>query len=103
MMIKMNIKAYYPFLRNILIFSFTLLLLPGLINAQDKAQRDLKVLGDSLFKALNIEELKQIQTEYQQRIDNISEGQEKTRDRGLEVTEEFLQREGGNIKDQDRF
>ena len=56
-----------------------------------------------MFKSMNIEELKQIQTEYQMRIDNISEGQEKNRNRGLEVTEEFLKREGGNIKDQDKI
>ncbi len=102
-MTKMNIKAYKTILRSILIFSFTFLLLPGLTNAQEKAERDLKVLGDSLFRSMNIEELKQIQTEYQIRIDNLSEGQEKTRDRGLEVTEEFLKREGGNIKDQDKI
>ena len=34
-----------------------------------KQQRQLKALGDTLFKSMNIEELKKIQTEYQRRID----------------------------------
>jgi tetratricopeptide (TPR) repeat protein len=86
-----------------LISLFTFLIFPGLIIAQDKEQRQLKTLGDTLFKAMNIEELKQIQKEYNERISDISSKQEKTRDRGLEVTEEFLKREGTNIKDLDKI
>ncbi len=102
-MTKMNKRTYKSVFRNFLIFSFTFLLLPGLTYAQERAQRELKALGDTLFKSMNIEELKQVQTEYQKQIDKISAGREKTRDRGLEVTEEFLKREGGNIKDQDKI
>ena len=71
MMTKMNKKTYKSVVRFILIFLFTFLLLPGLTYAQERAQRELKALGDTLFRSMNIEELKQVQTEYQSQIDKF--------------------------------
>ncbi len=102
-MFKNFSKLYLRYLPCFLIILFTSLLFPGLINAQDKVQQDLKTLGDTLFKSMNIEELRNIQSEYQRRIEKLSIEEGKTSDRGLEVTEEFLRREGGNIKDQDKI
>jgi tetratricopeptide (TPR) repeat protein len=41
--------------------------------------------------------------EYQRRVDMIAEEEEKMRDMGLEVTETLLEREGSQIKDQDKI
>ena len=102
-MSKLNMKRQQNQQKYFFIFLFTFLILPGLMFAQQRAQRELKALGDTLFKSMNIEELKQIQKEYKARIKDIGAKEEKTRDRGLEVTEEFLAREGSNIKDQDKI
>ena len=48
-----------------LVFSFTFIFCPGLMYAQDRESRQLKVLGDTLFQTINIEELKTIQSQYQ--------------------------------------
>jgi tetratricopeptide (TPR) repeat protein len=102
-MFRKDSNSFTLFILVFSVFLFTFVVLPGLIYAQDREARQLKVLGDTLFQSMSIEELKNIQSEYQKRIDRIYDEEGKTRDRGLEVTEEFLEREGGNIKDQDKI
>jgi tetratricopeptide (TPR) repeat protein len=102
-MFKKESNSYTIFILVFSIFLFTFVSFPGLTYAQDREAKQLKVLGDTLFQSMSIEELKNIQSEYQKRIDRITDEEGKTRDRGLEVTEEFLEREGGNIKDQDKI
>ena len=102
-MFKKDSKANTLFILIFSVFLFTFVGYPGLTYAQDREARQLKVLGDTLFQSMSIEELKNIQSEYQKRIDRIYDEEGKSRDRGLEVTEEFLEREGGNIKDQDKI
>jgi len=102
-MFKKDSNSYTQFILVFLIFSFTFVILPGLTYAQDREARQLEVLGDTLFQSMSIEELKNVQSEYKKRIDRIYNEEGKTRNRGLEVTEEFLEREGGNIKDQDKI
>jgi tetratricopeptide (TPR) repeat protein len=102
-MFKKELYKSSTFILIFSIFSFTFFSFQGLTYAQDRESRELKVLGDTLFQSMSIEELKNIQSEYQKRINRINDEEGKTRDRGLEVTEEFLEREGGNIKDQDKI
>jgi tetratricopeptide (TPR) repeat protein len=102
-MFKIDSNSYTLFILVFLIFSFTFVLLPGLTYAQDREARELEVLGDTLFQSMSIEELKNIQSEYQKRIERISDEENKSRNRGKEVTEEFLKQEGGNIKDKDKI
>ena len=93
-MFKKESYFYIIFFLTFSIFLFTFVVFPGLTYAQDRESKQLKVLGDTLFQSMNIEELKNIQSEYQKRINRINDEEGKTRDRGLEVTEEFLEREG---------
>ena len=102
-MFKKLSESYSPMKQIFSVFLFTFVAFPVLIYAQDREARELKALGDTLFHTMNIEELKNIQTEYQKRIELLNSEEGKTRNRGLEVTEEFLKREGGNIKDQDKI
>jgi len=102
-MFKKDSNSYTLVIMVFLSISFTFVFFPGLMYAQDREARQLEVLGDTLFQSMSIEELKNIQSEYQKRIDRITDEEGKSRDRGLEVTEEFLEREGGNIKDQDKI
>ncbi|MEE9117974.1 MAG: tetratricopeptide repeat protein, partial [Calditrichia bacterium] len=102
-MFKKDSNFYIFFILVFSVFLFTFVVFPGLMYAQDREERQLKVLGDTLFQSMSIEELKNIQSEYKKRIDRITGEEGKTRDRGLEVTEKFLKREGGNIKDQDKI
>lgn len=102
-MFKKDSNSYILFILVFSVFLFTFVVFPGLMYAQDREERQLKVLGDTLFQSMSIEELKNIQSEYEKRIDRITKEEGKIRDRGLEVTEEFLKREGGNIKDQDKI
>jgi tetratricopeptide (TPR) repeat protein len=96
-----SIKAG-EFMRN-LIKSLLILLIPVLLFSQDRELREMQILGDTLFKSLSIEELKKIQEEYQRRVKLIAEEEEKMRNMGLEVTESLLEREGSQIKDQDKI
>jgi len=60
-------------------------------------------LADTLFQNMSIDELKLIQQEYQQRIEQITKEEQKMRDMGLEVTQSLLDREDAKIKDQDKI
>ena len=101
----LNIKLCHSGFRRITVVIVVFLLFFGHTSllSQDKELREMQALGDTLFRNMSIEELKKIQEEYQKRINKIVSEEEKMRDMGLEVTETLLEREGENIKDQDKI
>jgi cellulose synthase operon protein C len=73
------------------------------VMAQDKELREMQILGDTLFQKMSIDELKNIQLEYGDRVDRLTREEEEMRDTGLEVTQSILDRKEAPIKDQDKI
>lgn len=71
--------------------------------AQEKELREMQILSDTLFKTMSIDELKNIQLEYGDRVDRLTREESEMRDTGLEITQSILDRKEVKIKDQDKI
>src|SRR5210317_877753 len=71
--------------------------------AQEKELREMQILSDTLFKTMSIDELKNIQLEYGDRVDRLTREESEMRDTGLEITQSILDRKEAKIKDQDKI
>ena len=87
----------------ILFFLFTFILFYGLMNGQDKELKEMEILADTLFKSMSIDELKQIQQNFIQRVQRLQSEQAEVRGRGQKISESFIEKEGSAIKDQDKI